>query len=83
MRMRAVPAEVQPPTFVVTQCRVHVTLRISQCDLSPTFSLAALGAYVIKLRSRLCIRRARDPTLEMQAGFSSKNAPSRCQAATA
>ena len=41
--------------------------------MSPTFSLAALGAYVIKLRSRLCIRRAQDPTLEIQAGFSSKN----------
>ena len=26
----------------------------SGCDLSLTFSLVALGAYVIKLRSRLC-----------------------------
>ena len=41
--------------------------------MSLTFSLAALGAYVIKLRLRLYIRRARDPILEMQAGSSSKN----------
>ena len=54
-------------------CTVTRDKNCHVCDLSPTFSLAALGTYVIKLRLRLCIRRAQDPTLEIQAGFSSKN----------
>ena len=37
---------------------VYSILYTGGCDLSPTFSLIALGAYIIKLRSRLYITRA-------------------------